>query len=139
MPHVFVLKLFLDQHLGCHFCRDGEIQEFRKKAEEELKKTPAYSTLQENITTLQKAVNAMKQGSAEREKKQKQLQELQGQRNRMVRDRQWEYPGATKLGKDLYGSGQDLNQLRNSILETSEWKEADRKYKELEKNCVSIN
>ena len=109
------------------------IQEFRKKAEEELKKDPAYSTLQENIETLQKAVNAMKQGSAEREKKQKQLQELQGQRNRMVQDRQWEYPGATKLGKDLYGSGQDLNQLRNSIQGTSEWKEADRKYKELEK------
>jgi hypothetical protein len=111
------------------------IQEFRRKAEEELKTTPAYSTLQENIETLQKAVNAMKQGSAEREKKQKQLQELQGQRNRMVQDRQWEYPGATKLGKDLYGNGQDLNQLRNSIVESSEWQKVDRKYKELEKQC----
>lgn len=110
-----------------------ELQEFRKKAEEELSKTPAYSTLQENITTLQKAVNAMKQGSAEREGKQTQLNELQGQRNRMVEDRQWAYPGATKLGKEQVGHGQDLNQLRNSIMESSEWKEADRKYKELEK------
>ncbi len=110
-----------------------EIHEFRKKAEEELKKTPAYSTLLENIKTLQKAVNTMKPGSAEREKEQKRLNELHGQRNRMVEDRQWAYPGATKLQKEQFGVRQESNQLWRSIEETSEWKEVDRKYKELEK------
>ena len=110
-----------------------EIQEFRKKAEEELKKTPAYSKLLENITTLQKAVNAMKPGSAEREKEQKRLNELHGQRNRMVEDRQWAYPEAAKLRREQHGRREEIEQLRRSIQETSEWKEVDRKYKELEK------
>ena len=110
-----------------------EIQEFRKKAEEELKKTPAYSKLLENITTQQKAVNAMKPGSAEREKEQKQLNELHGQRNRMVEDRQWAYPGATKLQKEQFGVREENEQLWRTIRETSEWKEVDKKYKELEK------
>ena len=110
-----------------------EIQEFRNKAEEELKKTPEYSNLLENITTLQKAVNAMKQGSVEREKEQKRLQELHGQRNRMVEDRQWQYPGAAKLQREQFELREENEQLRRTIQETSEWKEADRKYKELEK------
>jgi hypothetical protein len=110
-----------------------EIQEFRKTAEEELKKTPAYSTLLENITTLQKAVNAMKQGSAEREREQKRLQELHGQRNRMVEDRQWASPEAAKLRREQHGRRGEVDNLRRSIHETREWKEVDRKYKELEK------
>jgi hypothetical protein len=110
-----------------------EIQEFRKKAEEELKKDPAYSKLQEDIKTLQKAAGAMKQGSAEREKEQKRLQELHHQRNRMVEDRQRQYPGAEKLQREKFGNRGEEEQLRRSVQETSEWKEADRKYKELEK------
>jgi len=110
-----------------------EIQEFRNKAEEELKKRPAYSKLLENIQTLQKAVNAMKPGSAEREKEQKRLQELHGKRNRMVQDRQWQYPGATKLQKEQFGRRGKNEQLRRTIQETGEWKKADREYKELEK------
>ena len=103
------------------------------RAEEELKKTPAYSTLQENITTLQKAVNAMKQGSAEREKEQKRLNELGSQRYQMILGRQWEYPGAMKLQKEQFGRRGEVEQLRRTIQETSEWKAVDRKYKELEK------
>ncbi|MDP6630272.1 MAG: DUF6055 domain-containing protein [Kiritimatiellia bacterium] len=110
-----------------------EIQEFRNKAEEELKKTPAYSKLLENITTLQKAVNAMKPGSAEREKEQKRLQELHGKRNRMVEDRQWASPEAAKLRRDREGRRGKNEQLRRTIQETSEWKEVDKKYRELEK------
>jgi len=110
-----------------------EIQEFRKKAEEELKKDPAYSTLQEDIQTLQKAVNAMKPGSAEREKQQKRLNELHGQRNLMLEDRQWASPEAAKLRRDREGRRGEVDNLRRSIHETSEWKEIDRKYRELEK------
>jgi len=110
-----------------------EVHEFRRKAEEELKKDPTYSTLQENITTLQKAVNAMKQGSAEREKEQKRLGELHGQRNRMVHDRQGAYPGAMKRHKEQFGLRQAVERVRRSIQGTSEWKQADRKYRELEK------
>ena len=110
-----------------------EIQEFRKKAEEELKKTPAYSTLLENITTLQKAVNAMKPGSAERETEQKRLNELHGQRNRMVEDRQWASPEAAKLRREQHGRRGEVDNLRRSIHETREWKEVDKKYNQLEK------
>lgn len=110
-----------------------EIQEFRKKAEEELKKNPTYSKLQEDIQTLQKAVNAMKQGSAERARKQTQLNELGSQRYQMILGRQWEYPGAMKLQKEQFGRRGEVEQLRRTIQETSEWKEVDRKYKELEK------
>jgi len=112
---------------------DQEIHELRRKAEEELKKTPAYSTLQENIKTLQKAIHAMKQGSAEREEEQKRLNELHGKRNRMVQDRQGAYPSARKLQKEQYGLRKESEQLRRSIQGTSEWKQVDRKYKELEK------
>ena len=35
--------------------------------------------------------------------------------------------------KEQFGLGQESDQLRRSIQETSEWKEADRKYRELEK------
>lgn len=108
-------------------------QEFREKAEEELKKTPAYSSLQENIKTLQKAIHAMKQGSAESEKENRRLHELHDQRNRMVQDRQWEYPESTKLQKEQFKLRREVEQLRRRIQETSEWKGVDRKYKELEK------
>ncbi len=110
-----------------------EIQEFRNKAEEELKKTPAYSKLLENITTLQKAVNAMKPGSAERETEQKRLNELHGQRNRMVEDLQWASPEAAKLRREQHGRRGEVDNLRRSIHETREWKEVDKKYRELEK------
>ena len=112
---------------------DREIHEFRTKAEEELKKNPAYSTLQENIKTMEKAMRAMKQGSAEWEKENDRLRELHNKRNRMVQDRQWEYPEATKLQKERFVLDQARNELRNGIHATSEWKEADRKYEELEK------
>ena len=110
-----------------------EVHEFRKKAEGELKQDPTYSSLQENIKTLQKAVNAMKPGSAEREKEQKRLNELYGERNRMVQDRERAYPGAMKLHKEQFGRRGEVEQVRRSIQGTSEWKQADREYKALEK------
>jgi chromosome segregation ATPase len=110
-----------------------EMQEFRKKAEEELKKTPAYSTLLENIQTLQKAAGAMKQGSAEREKEQKRLNDMHGQRNRMVQDRQSQYPEAETIRKEQFGRRGEVEQLQRAIQKTSEWKEVNREYKKLEK------
>jgi Tfp pilus assembly protein PilN len=51
----------------------------------------------------------------------------------MVEDRQWQYPGAAKLQREQFELREENEQLRRTIQETSEWKEADRKYKELEK------
>ena len=51
----------------------------------------------------------------------------------MVEDRQRQYPGAEKLQREKFGNRGEEEQLRRSVQETSEWKEADRKYKELEK------
>ena len=55
----------------------------------------------------------------------------------MVQDRQWQYPGATKLQKEQFGRREENEQLRRTIQETGEWKKADREYRELEKQIRS--
>ena len=51
----------------------------------------------------------------------------------MVQDRQGQYPGVMKLQKEQHGRREENEQLRRSIQETSQWKQVDKKYRELEK------
>ena len=110
-----------------------KIDALRSKAEVELKKTPTYSKLLENITTLQKVVNAMKPGSAEREREQKRLQELHGQRNRLVEDRQWASPEAEKLRRERHAVRSAVVEARSAVEATGPWQKAITEYNQLEK------
>jgi hypothetical protein len=114
--------------------REAMSATLRKRREEvqaELRTTPAFTALLEEIEKLRKTVNLMyRQRHKDYLKENKRLQELEGQRGRTVQAKMG--AEAAELLREVHRYGHTVEAQKALAKETPEWIEANRQYTELE-------